>query len=86
MVVYFYEGDIPSIEAGVDIAIRIYFIRFIRIAEFFTELQQFSIILNTLTKFTLPFFFTMVNLYTLFYTYAYWGEYIWGGKITTKSQ
>ena len=86
VVVYFYEGDIPSIEAGVDIAIRIYFIRFIRIAEFFTELQQFSIILNTLTKFTLPFFFTMVNLYTLFYTYAYWGEYIWGGKITTKSQ
>ena len=65
---------------------RVYFIRFIRIGEFFTEVYQFLIIRDTLTKFTLPFMFTMVNLYTLFYTYAYWGEFIWGGKITTKSE
>ena len=38
VIVYFYQGTFTSIEEGVDIAIRIYFIRFIRIAEFFTEL------------------------------------------------
>ena len=27
-----------------------------------------------------------VNLYTLFYTYAYIGEFTWGGRITTKSE
>ena len=27
-----------------------------------------------------------MNLYTLFYTYAYIGEFIWGGKVTTKSE
>ena len=27
-----------------------------------------------------------VNLYTLFYTYAYIGEFTWGGCITTKSE
>ena len=65
---------------------RVYFIRFVRIGEFFTEVYQFLIIRDTLTKFTLPFLFTMVNLYTLFFTYAYWGEFIWGGKVTTKSE
>ena len=27
----------------------------------------------------------MVNLYTIFFTYAYVGEFMWGGKVTTKS-
>ena len=27
----------------------------------------------------------MVNLYTIFFTYAYLGEFMWGGKVTTKS-
>ena len=81
----FRSGDAPEIQHGANIIMRVYFIRFIRIAEFFTELQQFKIILSTLRKFTLPFFFTMVNLYTIFFTYAYWGEYMWGGKVTTNS-
>ena len=82
----FHKGDLPSITRGADWIMRVYFIRFIRIADYFTELQQFKIIFNTLTKFTLPFLFTMVNLYTLFYSYAYWGEIMWGGMITTKSK
>ena len=26
-----------------------------------------------------------VNLYTVFYTYAFLGELLWGGKVTTRS-
>ena len=84
-IIYFNKGTVPDIDSGSNIIMRVYFIRFIRISEFFTELQQFKIILSTLKKFTLPFFFTMVNLYTIFFTYAYWGEYMWGGLVTTKS-
>ena len=64
----------------------VYFMRLIRIVEFFSELQQFQVILYTLKKFTTPFVIMSVNLYTLFYTYAYIGEFTWGGRITTKSE
>ena len=36
-------------------------------------------------KFTLPFLSITVNLYTVFYTYAFIGEAMWGGKVTTTS-
>jgi len=63
----------------------IYFMRIIRLADFFTELQQFSLILGTLKKFSLPFLSMMVNLYTVFFTYAFIGQVMWGGRVTTSS-
>ena len=43
-------------------------------------------IIETGSKFILPSLATTVNLYTLFYSYAYIGEFLWGGLITTNSK
>ena len=84
--IYFFAGDMQHFARTVGQAMTIYFVRLVRTGAFFSELQQFQVILSTLKKFTTPFMIMSMNLYTLFYTYAYIGEFIWGGKVTTKSE
>ena len=57
----------------------------VRILDFITEIQQFNIILNTFSKLTIPFLSMTANLYTIFYTYGFIGQLIWGGKVQVMS-
>ena len=63
----------------------IYLLRMVRILDFITEIQQFNIILNTFSKLTIPFLSMTANLYTIFYTYGFIGQLIWGGKVQVMS-
>ena len=82
----FSKDSLDDFARGVGYCMTIYMIRLVRITEYFVELQQFAVIIETGSKFILPSLATTVNLYTLFYSYAYMGEFLWGGLITTHSK
>ena len=81
----FSKDKIEDFATGVGFCMAIYMLRLLRIIEYFVELQQFAVIIETGSKFILPSLATTINLYTLFYSYAYFGEFLWGGEITTHS-
>ena len=82
--VFYFVGIHARIVTCKVLAIIVLF-RLLRLIVYLEELEDFKMIMETFRRFSAPFFTVMVSLYTVCFEFAIVGQYLYGGKITTRS-
>lgn len=83
--VYFLDRSYDNTISAIKICCIIFLIRSTRFLALLGELQAFSVIFTTFTRFATPFVTMLITLYTVYYIFANIGMFFWSGKVTIRS-